>query len=264
MLNSDVGGFLKNFETRFCTKKYNKDATKTAVLIESRKAYFLPHVIKSVLANIDDDVNLHIFSPPNILTWLGSTFPKVEFQKTSLELEGRHLNISQLNKLLLSQQFWKCIQTEKVLLFQLDSIMLRPVPIESWNHDFIGAPCGTLDPKEFIMNGGFSIRNKTFILNTLKEHEDELKEFTENEDVFFSKHCTNKPSLEACIAFCTESVPHLQCVGIHGTDKYYVADEVMRELLLYRSGELAAEERMLSSSATSTNQGQDSGIPPKS
>jgi hypothetical protein len=229
-------------------------------LIESRKAYFLPHVIKSVLANTDDDVNLHIFAPQNILTWLGSLFPNVEFQKTALELEGRHMSIAQLNKLLLSEQFWKCIQTEKVLLFQLDSIMLRPVPSATWDFDFIGAPCGTLDPKEFVMNGGFSIRNKPFMLNALKEHEDELKEFTENEDVFFSKHCTNKPSLEACIAFCTESVPHLQCIGIHGTDKFYIADDVMRELLLYRSGELAAEERMLSSAS----QGQDSGIPPKS
>ncbi|CAF1409748.1 unnamed protein product [Adineta steineri] len=70
-------------------------------------------------------------------------------------------NPSKTNTLLTDEKFWKQISGEKILLFQIDSIMCSNSPhkiTDYLQYDFIGAPWN------LVGNGGFSLRSRSKIL----------------------------------------------------------------------------------------------------
>jgi hypothetical protein len=118
------------------------------------------------------------------------------------------LSIQNYNAILTSPEFWNQIPCENITIFQKDCVMYRMFS-EEWpiKYAYSGARCfNTLDSSlnQGIINGGFSIRNKTAMLNCIQHITWETIElyrknnFTchqyfplekKNEDVFFTYAC---------------------------------------------------------------------------
>jgi hypothetical protein len=120
------------------------------------------------------------------------------------------LSIQNYNAILTSPEFWNKIPCEKITIFQKDCVMYRMFS-EEWSikYAYSGARCFdtiTTDSSLIngIINGGFSIRNKTAMLNCIKHITWETIElyrknnFTchqyfpikkKNEDIFFTYAC---------------------------------------------------------------------------
>ena len=121
------------------------------------------------------------------------------------------------NQLLKNPDFWHSLDHKKVLIFQTDTLMIKPVDYEYFNYDYIGSPwvknryesqsfpkyshtldrieaatesrvyCTTVPDGLINGNGGLSIRDpkvmaEICIKNANKSPADEA------EDIFFSKH----------------------------------------------------------------------------
>lgn len=147
-------------------------------------------------------------------------FPQALFMKIDNRLLYNHpnsdpqdqpqpqLSIQNYNAILYNPEFWNQIPCENITIFQKDCVMYRMFS-EEWpiKYAYSGARCfETMDSSLLngIINGGFSIRNKTAMLNCLKHITWETIElyrknnFTchqyfpiekKNEDVFFTYAC---------------------------------------------------------------------------
>lgn len=120
-------------------------------------------------------------------------------EKARVERFTDHLfeGIAGYNQLMLSKDFYmRFIKYKYILIYQLDAFVFYDGLLEFCNlgYDYIGAPWLTGMRKkvndEYIYanvgNGGFSLRNVQSILRLLTEREEELKNYKENEDKFFS------------------------------------------------------------------------------
>ncbi len=240
--------FLLQYISEECVKKgqefKNKDgAENVAVIVESRKAFFLPLVIRSVIENIDNNWNIHVFGTRDLISWLHPVFPHILY--TELQIEKNTLTIPEYSRLLVSEEFWDCIPEPMVLIFQLDTIMLRPIEDRFMKYPMIGAPSGTND-ENFTINGGFSLRKKDAMIDIIQKYSSEY-ELEEPSDVFFTRMLRRDyitPDMRECAAFCCETLPVLTCAGIHGTDKYYTPCNTLKELYLYRMGETETLRKM--------------------
>lgn len=132
--------------------------------------------------------------------------------------------IEDYNKLLTSISFWEQIPFDKVLIFQHDSMILRPGLDEFLEWDYVGAPW------KFQMhggNGGLSLRSKKAMIDTLKVHTwDKSKGY---EDVFFSNSLIgNLAPRCVCKKFSCETIYQERTLGYHAIDKYLTKEEVIK------------------------------------
>ena len=165
------------------------------------------------------------------------------------------LSIQNYNAILTSPEFWNKIPCENITIFQKDCVMYRMFS-EEWpiKYAYSGARCfHTMDSslQNGVINGGFSIRNKTAMLNCLKYITWETIElyrknnFTchqyfpiekKNEDVFFTYACEilhyPLPQLPNHKQLATESEYFLGTSVFHGWTKTgYQLESWAREIL---------------------------------
>ena len=108
-------------------------------------------------------------------------------------------SIETYNRLMMSVEFYeRFFDFEYMLIYQLDAFVFSDM-LERFcklNFSYIGAPwphCRwnvyTIRKKKYrfnVGNGGFSLRKIADFVNILKKHQDEVSEWTANEDVFFA------------------------------------------------------------------------------
>ena len=119
-------------------------------------------------------------------------FPrKVFFSKEYFE------DISGYNRLMLDRNFYAAFaEYEYILIYQLDAFVFRDELLDFCNleYDYIGAPWLSgryhfIDRKHCIWrvgNGGLSLRKVSAFRAVLEKKEREVKQYTKNEDLFFS------------------------------------------------------------------------------
>jgi len=126
------------------------------------------------------------------------------------------------------------IPGERVLVFQSDTIFLRGINNNEFQDlSMIGPVCVNFeDDKKFIINGGFSFRNKKLMIELSKN-----KIINSHiEDYFFTEQLRKyypelMPNIQDCNNFAIESIGNkLLAKGIHGTDKYYTSNRFYNEL----------------------------------
>lgn len=140
-------------------------------------------------------------------------------------IEPRLNSIHEYNKRLTSLEFWNQFEEENVLIIQHDSSILRYGIDEFYNYDYIGAPIKWIDFPA--MNGGFSLRRKSAMINVIKNyHYNGL----ENEDLYFCnglKQLNGKlPTFEIAKTFSCETIFNLGSLGYHAIDKYLTSEQV--------------------------------------
>lgn len=132
------------------------------------------------------------------------------------------------NKLMLSKRLWRNLNAERVLVFQHDSIILKPGIEEFLEWDYIGAPWKFQD---WGGNGGLSIRNPKTMMEIIDKGnwDGQL-----NEDVFISNEMyksrgtyfqMNLAPREECEKFSVESVYKLGTLGAHAIDVWLTPSE---------------------------------------
>ncbi len=167
------------------------------------------------------------------------------------------INLTSYNQVLKTEFFWKNINSKSTLVFQKDSLLIKPVPKFYFSLPFLGAPwsdkrimheyfpkynsvkepigierldystwdesAGLIDRPypHFHGNGGLSIRNNTLMQQIAKGHSHATSD-SESEDIFFSKHIANyteAPPHEIASSFASETSYNQSSIGFHASFK---------------------------------------------
>jgi hypothetical protein len=177
--------------------------SKVAIIVETRKHKAMPFVLNNVMSILPDEWNLQIFHGSNNLDYINEVIDVTEY---SDKVTLTNLNIDSISQqdtnleIMLNENFWNQVIAETVLYFECDT-MLCPnseYKIEDFEHfDYIGGYWGNqlydLDDKyPVVMNGGLSIRKKSFMLDIIKnELQSYLKSGGNPCEDYFVTECVN-------------------------------------------------------------------------
>ncbi|MEJ0004918.1 MAG: DUF5672 family protein [Steroidobacteraceae bacterium] len=224
--------FLIDFEKKHANFSHQNvpENSRAAVIVETRPLFFLPKVIRNVMTFLGPRWNLHVIcgelSHAYIANFLQTSAVRViKMQNTfSLPTAG-------YNKMLMSPGFWNSFVEEKLLIFQLDTLLAGSNIAEFEDFDYIGAPCGTFD-ENYVANGGLSLRSRSVMLKCLADFRprDGVAE-----DVFFSQAVrrigARVPDVNVAARFSVESIYTAHPFGVHGTDKCFHSIEIAEKIV---------------------------------
>jgi hypothetical protein len=192
--------------------------SKVAIIVETRKHKALPFVLNNVMSILSDEWQLQIFHGLENYEYiidimfdddfLSEVKKKTTF--TNLNIESITVDDSSLD-IMLTEKFWNEIIGEDVLYFECDA-MLCPnseYKIEDFEHfDYIGGywgnELGMLDNDYTrVMNGGLSIRKKSYMLDIIKN---ELQPYLDSggnpcEDYFVTDRIRTIPKVRDVLTF---------------------------------------------------------------
>ena len=138
----------------------SNDTSISGVIIEPRDHQFLNYVVLNIINELPNVRPIHIFH--------GNNYQFDDQIKSMIEngsiilhqLAKNNLTASSYSKLMTSLEFWFQFKTDKILVFQTDSIVCKNsnrYQLERFlSFDYIGAPLGHIQHG----NGGFSIRDR--------------------------------------------------------------------------------------------------------
>jgi len=161
-----------------------------AVLVEPRLHENIIPVTINIMQNIPHDWVIYIFPSSKNAYYIKEHFKsyikngKVIVDETVLG-DTVNLYTSSYNEILTTPSFWNRIPAEKILVYQLDSIICLNSPRKFTSflqYDYIGSPW-PWNKTTYVGNGGFSLRSRKWSLEVLQRHE-LLKGW--NEDVWFA------------------------------------------------------------------------------
>lgn len=130
-------------------------------------------------------------------------------------------SIADYNRLLTSKRLWRNVPTEKVLIFQWDSMLLRNGIEDFLEFDYCGA-----NIKNILgcMNGGLSIRDKKAMLKVIDNFQYQGEQISGNEDIYFCNALrqlqSHLPTFEEANKFSVETYYALGSCGFHAIEKY--------------------------------------------
>jgi hypothetical protein len=132
------------------------------------------------------------------------------------------------NKILTDYQFWVMHQKyDKVLIFQHDSMILRPFDKEMYKYSYVGAPWKAdapwARPDRAGGNGGISIRDVNDHIKLLSVKHYSSREG--NEDVFFTHNLPDVAPYEICGKFGVETEFKLGTCTYHAIDKHLTPEQ---------------------------------------
>jgi uncharacterized protein DUF5672 len=134
-------------------------------------------------------------------------------------------SIQDYNRLLTSKRFWRAMPSEKVLIIQHDSMLLREGIEEFMEWDYVGAPWSF---QTFGGNGGLSLRDVKAMLKVIDNFTWQFHP-EGNEDVWFC-NCMHQLGMnlaprDVCSRFSVESIYQLGTLGYHAIDKWLTPSE---------------------------------------
>ena len=205
----------------------------TAIIVEPRKHKALHFVLNNMSECLSNEWKIILFHGINNETYSTEIVNKLnEIYNNKIELiklDIINLNQKTYSELLANRlDIYNYINTEYFLIFQTDSMMFKKNCnlldlFLNKGYDYIGSPwliCNyqpTRD-RDFIGNGGFSLRKTETMLKIIKNHQwDENNEW--HEDLYFSKKyddvITLKPNYELAKIFCVDEVFSPKTMACH-------------------------------------------------
>jgi hypothetical protein len=151
---------------------------------------------------------------------------------TDFILLDPHFSIDDYNNLFKSYEFWDNMPYEKVLIFQVDSKLLREGIEEFLDYDYVGAAWTF---QEHGGNGGLSLRSPEIMRKICA-----IASFSKrNEDVLFCNFMAqekygNLAPREVCQKFSTEAVYGLGSLGVHAIEKWLTVEQCNKILTQYK------------------------------
>jgi hypothetical protein len=186
-------------------------SNKAAVIIEPRKHPLLKQVIYNFMYLLPSDWSLHIFCGSDNYDFVKES---ILFNCNIHTLPQSNLTEQDYNNLLTSSSFYtEYFNSEHILIFQTDTILLKDNINDFLHFDIIGAPWSFSRDKG--CNGGLSLRKRSKMLEIIQTS----SKCVENEDGFFSFTNAHKlninPSFENKNKFSVETVIHEDPLGMH-------------------------------------------------
>ena len=197
----------------------------TAIIIEPRKHKAIEFVLNNVCDSLSNDWGIILFHGIK-----NSEYSTKISQKLNILYENRislvNLNIDNLDSIEYSKLFttksmiYDYINTDMFLVFQTDSMIFKQnaeLIYDFFDYDYVGAPWIVTNyyptsQCDFIGNGGFSLRNKTKMLEIIQKiNWNNLTLFTDKlEDLYFSRKYNDivvkKPQYNKATTFCVDEV----------------------------------------------------------
>ena len=170
---------------------YHPNSNKTAVIIDPRYDDLMEAVIRNFMFFMNPQGwNLYIISHSSYEQAIKEKFPNASFSPIAEQCitydnnNIPNITINIYNNLLLSEELWNMMPSENIAIFQKDCIMYKMFNDYFTFYDFAGANYGIskvitnnnnthtyADNRTIFgvgMNGGFSLRHKSAMLNCLK------------------------------------------------------------------------------------------------
>ena len=232
--------YLKKFEEKFINyvPKIPTETNHCAVIVETRRVDKMSTILKNHMYFLNQsDSNIkwglqifHGLDNEEYVKSITKDWKNVDYVNTGV-VNFTKTSYSQYCK---TPNFWNKIKSDKILIFQTDSLLLRHGIDDFLNFDYIGAPW--TKPKEgtLIGNGGLSLRTKQKMIEISEKYNNE-NDFTW-EDIFFSKYLMgdNFPDLETAMKFSVEDVFHPKPLGVHFPIKIpiHLLDTILNNSLL--------------------------------
>jgi hypothetical protein len=217
-----------------------------ALIVDDRATPLLVNAVNNVLQHIPIDWKVQIVTPSQHWSFykessLGPLIKTHRILLTALEQSSNGLSSGDyINSILTSASFWRLVQGDQVLFFQIDSVLCSNSLYnltEFLKYDFIGAPWVVGG----CCNGGLSIRNRTKILHMLESGQAHYRLHQINEDGWFTN---NLPRFNGRIApvsiakqFSVETMYHPRPFGVHKPHANTIGLENMK-LLCHECPEL--------------------------
>ena len=203
---------------------YTSQYPYIALIADDRATISLVNAVLNVLQHIPSDWKVQIMTPDKNWPFYRNS-ALISFLETGRVFltgfgEGRTgvLDGLNINLLLTSASFWRQVQGDKILFFQIDSVLCSnsSYKLEEFSkYDFIGAPW----TNGACCNGGLSLRSRSKTLQLLEQSPFRYKLHSRHEDEWLTIH------LEYCGAsiapssiarrFSVETVYHSRPFGIH-------------------------------------------------
>ncbi len=196
-----------------------------AAIVEFRSTPLLVTIVLNVIQNIPENWPIQIFHCKRNAQFVQKSRLSTYIEQGKIiltELNDYEGNFSQYtNALFTNVSFWEQLRGEKILFFQIDSIMCSNSPhriTDYLQYDFIGAPWDVRVPH--VGNGGFSLRskNKTLILLEKMRLSGSLYSGKVNEDIWYSIHMSSVgiiAPLDVAKTFSVESTFYENPLGVH-------------------------------------------------
>ncbi|CAF0768161.1 unnamed protein product [Adineta steineri] len=196
-----------------------------AVLVESRTTDLIVTVVHNVNYHIPSTWPIQIFHGKDNQDFIkNSTLaPLILSGKIILTYMDVVYGKSEGRTLLTDSKFWQRVRGEKILFFQIDSIMCSNSPhkiTDYSQYDYIGAPWDptwfSYSTVDYVGNGGFSLRsrNKTLALLALLPYNKRMPE-----DVWYGLHLRQVNGSVAPVnvakTFAVESLYYERPLGVH-------------------------------------------------
>jgi|TARA_Y100000034_G_C6889221_1_gene408812 hypothetical protein len=190
--------------------------SKVAIIVETRKHKALPFVLNNVLSILSEEWDLQIFHGSNNLDYINEVISENkylggrDFFCNDLEIDTITADDSSL-EIMLTEDFWNKVVGETVLYFECDTMLCSnsEYKVEDFEHfDYIGGywgnELGMLDNDYTrVMNGGLSIRKKSYMLDIIKN---ELQPYLDSggnpcEDYFVTDRIRTIPKVRDVLTF---------------------------------------------------------------
>jgi hypothetical protein len=191
----------------------------TAIIVEPRKHKALEFVLTNACDCLPDEWKIILFHGNENIDYVSKIVEAINLRFNNriflVNLNVGNLNQTSYSKILTNKNtIYDHINTDMFLVFQTDSIIIKNNAYlinEYLTYDYVGSPwlmCNYEPTKRcnFIGNGGFSLRNKSKMLEIIEK----IPYNNEFEDLYFSTNydnvLVNKPSYEKAMQFCVGEV----------------------------------------------------------
>lgn len=197
-----------------------KESNFTAVIVEARKHSHFKVVVENVILNTQHlGVCLNVYHGTENEHFVKDAL-KEHANIKFINLNVENLDIEAYNKIMLSEDFYKNINSEHILVFQTDVITFKPLEKHFLKYDYIGAPWEKKHHPEYkaiVGNGGLSIRSKKAMLQILEQNIPRKAFFPE--DLYLARILKdqgfNIPPFHTALDFATEGVYNSNAFGCH-------------------------------------------------
>jgi hypothetical protein len=241
--------------------QFYADSDKVAIIVDPRYDDLMEAVIRQHMFFLNPcGWNLMVVSHTSHADKIRADFPNCIFAEIDESLiyyndDKPNITIDGYNRTFLSLHFWLAIPSEHICVFQKDCFMYKMFDAKFLEYDFVGARSVLFEYENnnqyLVINGGFSLRNKTAMLDCLKTtsfnqlYNDLYKTIDsqkikitnpdklgkKNEDIFFSLVCKNIPHRQIQPEFSVEAEYYADTAGHHGWNKSYHNVEKVLEIL---------------------------------
>ena len=235
--------FLNQYLKNDTKLRYSQENKNALLILDTRPSLNLILVIRNALDKIKK-ANLIIVGNEEVFDLVDRQIGKEYFR---VNINTHQVPLFRYNNLLINQiftdeNFWKQFKEEKIFVFQSDCIFLRNYNFDEFNYGMLGPVCFSREKDKFVIQGGFSIRNKQLMIELSSLREKFIEQNLDKKivkDIYFTNLIRQNypnlfPAIKECDEFAIESWgDYKKAIGIHGTDKYYAKPNFYKEVFNY-------------------------------